>query len=404
MPTNTERLELRRKRMAESPPILRGGFRPFFLGAAVWAMLALAGWLTFLFAPVFSDLVPNPLAWHRHEMVFGFAGAAIAGFALTAVPNWTGRLPIAGAPLAALFAAWLAGRLLPVILPDRGVVLAIVDGGFYLALAGLLGREVVLSKNRNLPVIAIIASFGLADMLDRLEMSGLVEIRESGWRGGFALVVLLITVVGGRIIPSFTRNWLAAAGAKQPLPTQADNFDKAMLALGLMALVTWLAAPMTTVASLFLLLAGFGHMARLARWQGWRCARDSLVLILHVGYAWVAIGFVLLGLAQSGIIPQSAGVHALSIGAMATMVLAVMSRASLGHTGRALVAGHALRVAYLLITLAATVRVLAALGVGKDQMMLLIAGLAWFGAYGLFLVQYAPILGSPRVDGLHGGR
>lgn len=367
-------------------------------------MLALAGWLTFLFAPVFSDLVPNPLAWHRHEMVFGFAGAAIAGFALTAVPNWTGRLPIAGAPLAALFAAWLAGRLLPVILPDRGVVLAIVDGGFYLALAGLLGREVVLSKNRNLPVIAIIASFGLADMLDRLEMSGLVEIRESGWRGGFALVVLLITVVGGRIIPSFTRNWLAAAGAKQPLPTQADNFDKAMLALGLMALVTWLAAPMTTVASLFLLLAGFGHMARLARWQGWRCARDSLVLILHVGYAWVAIGLVLLGLAQSGIIPQSAGVHALSIGAMATMVLAVMSRASLGHTGRALVAGHALRAAYLLITLAATVRVLAALGVGKDQMMLLIAGLAWFGAYGLFLVQYAPILGSPRVDGLHGGR
>lgn len=400
MTTNTERLERRKKRMAESPPILRGGFRIFFLASALWAILALAGWLTFLFTSVFAGLVVDPLAWHRHEMLFGFVGAAIAGFSLTAVPNWTGRLPIAGGPLAGLFFLWLAGRITPLVCSDLGMWTAIIDGGFYLVLAAFLGREILQSKNRNLPIVAIISLFGLAALFDRLEISGHIEWQGLAWRCGFALVILLITIVGGRIIPSFTRNWLVGQGVKHSLPTQPGRFDKATVLLGLLALGTWIAVPDTTVTSILLLIAGFGHLVRLARWRGWRCGRDVLVLILHIGYAWVGAGLVLLGLSQSGAIPQTTGVHALSAGAMATMILAVMARASLGHTARVLTAGRVLTASFFLITLAAIVRVMASLNVGDQQSSIMLAGMGWFGAFSLFLVKFVPILCSPRADEL----
>ncbi len=243
MPTNTQRLEIRRKRMAESLPVLRGGFRPFFLGAATWAILSLAGWLGFLFGQVLPGFWSDPVAWHRHEMLFSFVDAAIAGFALTAVPNWTGRLPIAGWPLAALFALWVVGRLLPFVMPDTNLFLILVDGGFYVVLAALLGREILQSRNRNTPVVLVIAPFGIADLIDRLDMAGIVEVGAFGWRSCLALVLFLVAVIGGRIRPSFTRNCLAARDANGPLPTQPGRFDKLVLAATALGLLAWLGLP-----------------------------------------------------------------------------------------------------------------------------------------------------------------
>ncbi len=385
--------------MAESPAFLRGGFRPFFVGAALWAVFALAAWLAFLFGLVPQTFIDDPLAWHRHEMLFGFVGAAIAGFALTAVPNWTGRLPIAGWPLAALFGVWSAGRILPFVLANENVVLIALDGGFYILLAVLLGREIAKSRNRNLPVVAVIALFGVADLLDRAAMAGNAEIGSLGWRSGLALVIFLISVIGGRIVPSFTRNWLAAHGANEPLPTQPGSLDKLMLVLTSIALLLWLVAPSSLLAGTVLSFAAIGHLVRLFRWQGWRCRPNALLIILHVGYLWVPIGLLLLGLAQLVVVPESAAIHALSTGAAATMILAVMSRASLGHTGRPLEASRATAASYVLVTVAAAARVLAGFVIGEQQTMLAVAGAAWFAAFGLFLLQYVPILCSARNDG-----
>ena len=397
MTNNSEGLELRRKRMAHGPAILRGGFRLFFLGAAVWAIFALAAWLAIFWGLASQSPIADPLAWHRHEMLFGFVGAAIAGFALTAVPNWTGRPPIAGWPLAVLFAIWAAGRLLAFLVPPESPFLITVDGGFYLLLAGLLGREVVQSGNRNLPVVAIISLFGLADLGDRIAMGGHADTGPFTWRGGLVLVILLIGVIGGRIIPSFTRNWLAAKGAGGALPTQPGIFDKLVLAATAIALVSWLFLPFSTATGACLLIVAAGHFLRLLRWQGWRCWSNPLLIVLHLGYAWLPIGLFLLAFAGLEQIPQSAAIHALSAGAMATIILAVMSRASLGHTGRSLVASRAATGAYILLTLAAVSRVAAALGWGNQTILLLLAGIGWISGFGLFLVEYGPILCGARL-------
>lgn len=398
MLTNTDRLQLRQRRLAASLPVLRGGFRPFFLGAGVWALVSLALWLAVLFGWLPSDFAGDPLAWHRHEMLFGFVGAAIAGFALTAVPNWTGRLPIAGWPLAALFAGWLAGRLLPLGLPPGSWPVMLSDGAFYGVLALILGREIIQSRNKNLPIVVVIGLFGLAATVDRLEFGGVLAQHGWGWRGGLALALLLIALIGGRIVPSFTRNWLAAQRAPEPLPTQPGQFDQLALGITGASLLLWLMLPDWAVTGGALLLAGVANAVRLARWQGWRCTANPLLLVLHGGYLWLALGLGLLGMAQFQAVPQSAAIHALSAGAMATMILAVMSRASLGHTGRPLVAGRITVVAYLLLTLAAATRVLAALAPEHGPTLLGVAGLGWLGAFALFLFVYLPILCGARVE------
>lgn len=346
-----------------------------------------------------NDLLGDGLAWHRHEMIFGFAGSAIAGFALTAVPNWTGRLPVAGTPLAALFLLWLTGRLLPLTLATNSLPVIILDGGFYLVLAAILGREIALANNRNLLVSVIIALFGVADVADRLDMAGLYDLAGLGWRAGVVLAALLIVIIGGRIVPSFTRNWLATQRAREPLPRQPGRFDKTVVAVTTLSVVAWLADPVGWITAIILTGAGLLNVARLLRWQGWRCFANPLLSVLHIGYGWLAMGLLLLGCASAGAIEESAGVHALSAGAMGTMILAVMSRASLGHTGRPLKAAKLTVAAYWLVTLGTIGRVLAALGVGQETHLMSVAGVAWVTAYLLFLVTYLPILMLPRIDG-----
>jgi uncharacterized protein involved in response to NO len=393
-------LALRRAREAAAPAFLRGGFRPFFFFGAFWALAALALWICALAGAVTLPTAFDPLAWHRHEMLFGFVGAIIAGFLLTAIPNWTGRLPIAGMPLALLVGLWAAARLAVLFSGTIGVGAAMgLDVGFYFVLAAVGAREVLAAKNRNVPIVGLVLLFGIAAALDHAGALGLLADDGLGWRAGITLVIVLISLVGGRIIPSFTRNWLAKQGVREGLPGQPTRFDLAAIALTAVALGTWTAAPDAQAAGWLLALAGLVQLARLARWQGYRTLADPLVLILHVGYLWVPTGLALLGGSILGsALPAPAAIHALTAGAMATMILAVMTRASLGHTARELKAGPATVLLYVLVTLGALVRVAAPLGAIDYMLGMEISAAAWGGAFLLFLVAYAPVLFGPRLE------
>lgn len=391
-------LALRRKRMAAAHPFLRGGFRPFFFGGALWAIIALTLWLCTLGGAINLPTTFDPLAWHRHEMLFGFVGAVISGFLLTAVPNWTGRLPIAGKPLLALFGLWLVSRLAVLFSAIIGAFpAAVLDVGFFFVLGLLAAREVLEAKNRNLPVVGIVLLFGIADAADHATAAGFIQ-GDWAWQFAIALIAVLISLIGGRITPSFTRNWMVKQGMKRGLPTQPGRFDSIVIGATIVALLAWITAPPGAIAGGLLIIAALLQAARLARWGGVHTMSDPLVLILHVGYAWVPVGLFLLGVSVAGLpVPRSAAIHALTAGAMATMILAVMTRATLGHTGRDLRANTATVLVYLLVSAGALLRVVAALGVGPYARMVDLAGLAWAGALLLFLFSYAPMLWRARL-------
>ena len=391
-------LALRRSRMANSYPFFRGGFRPFFFGGATWAVIAICLWVSSLTGHITLPAAIDPLAWHRHEMLFGFVGAIVSGFLLTAVPNWTGRLPIAGWPLAGLFALWCAARL---ALLFSGIVTvpmaAILDVGFFFVLGLLAAREVLEANNRNLPVVGMILLFGLADAVDYLCITGLIPMPDLGWQIALSIVVLLISLIGGRIIPSFTRNYLSKQGVRKGLPTQAGKFDLFVIGATAFALLAWLSGPSTAPIGFILLAAAILQFARWLRWRGFRTFADPLVLILHVGYVWVPIGLALLGCRLIGWIPRSAAIHALTAGAMSTMILAVMTRASLGHTARPLKANAATVVIYLLVTAGAVLRVAASLRLIDYNLGIEVAGTIWGAAFLLFVIAYSPVLWRPRL-------
>jgi uncharacterized protein involved in response to NO len=391
-------LALRKRRMAEAPAFLRGGFRPFFFGAALWAVIAIALWLCELEGTVNLPTRFDPVAWHRHEMIFGFIGAAVAGFLLTAIPNWTGRLPIAGKPLLTLFGLWAASRLLVLFSSRIGLwPAALVDVGLFVTLALLAGREVLSSKNRNMPVVALVLLFGLADWADYAEAARMIS-GGIGWRGALSLVIIMISLIGGRIIPSFTRNWMVKQKVRGKLPTQPQSLDLLVIATTAIGLALWVGFRGNGLTGFALMVAGLAQGLRLSRWGGLRTISDPLVLILHIGYLWVPVGLILLGMSLAGAdVPESAGVHALTAGAMTTMILAVMSRATLGHTGRELKAAPVTVLSYACAVVGALVRVAASLGVGPYEFMLGVAGALWGAALLLFLCVYTPILWRPRV-------
>ena len=397
-------LELRKARMATSPPILRGGFRTFFFLGAAWGIVALVLWLCALLGGLELPSAFDPLTWHRHEMLFGFVGAMVAGFLLTAIPNWTGRPPIAGAPLAGLAGLWLAGRLAVLCSSELGPALAAaIDVGLYAVLAVVGAREILAAKNRNLPLVAMVLLFGAANALDHAGAAGLIADGEAGYRAGIALIIVLIAVIGGRIVPTFTRNWLTKRGAADRLPPPANRFDLVTVVATALALLCWVILPSALLTGGLLIGASLLQAARLARWSGWRTARDPLVLILHVGSVWVPVGLLLLGWSILGAgIPRTAAIHALTAGAMATMILAVTTRATLGHTGRELRASPLTVAAYALVTLGALLRVAAPLGLIDYRTGMETAGALWAGAFVLFLIVYAPIVFRPRADGAPG--
>ncbi|MGE0253059.1 MAG: NnrS family protein [Alphaproteobacteria bacterium] len=382
------------------PALLAQGFRPFFLAAGCWAALAMLVWLPVFLGAVALPAGFDPVGWHAHEMLFGYAVCAIAGFLLTAIPNWTGRMPLQGLPLAALFALWLAGRAAMAVSSAIGpIATAILDLAFLAGLLLVVLREIVAGRNwRNLPVAAAIALLLLANALTHAEAGGYVAAGGAGQRLGIAVVTLLIGLIGGRIVPSFTRNWLARRGEER-LPASAGGTDSAALACLVAGLAAWVVAPATQAAGATLLLAAAATALRLVRWRGELTAAEPLVWSLHIGFAWVVAGLALLGLGiLTMAVPAGAGIHALTAGAVGAMTLAVMTRATRGHTGHALAADGWTTAIYIAVNAAAAARVAAALLPGAYTALLHVAALLWIAAFGLFVVRYAPMLLRPHTS------
>jgi len=380
-----------------APSFLAQGFRPFFLAAGLWAAGALALWIGVLAMGLAIPSRFDALSWHVHEMLFGFVNAAVAGFLLTAIPNWTGRLPVRGAPLALLAGLWLLGRIACFISALLAPWLAVAaDLSFPALLVAVVAREIIAGRNwRNLPMVLPVTVLGIANLLMHLEADGLALPVGLGWRLGLAAVIVLISVVGGRILPSFTRNWLA----KRPgadLPAGHGWVDKAALGSLHAGLLGWAFLPDFQPIGLLLVIAALLNLWRLLRWRGRRTAAEPLLLILHIGYGWLVLGAGLLGLSMlDADLPQSAAIHALTAGATGTMILAVMTRATRGHTGRALSADRATSVIYLLVSLAAITRVLAAFATAWMMPLLILSGSLWIAAFTGFL-SYGPMLLGSR--------
>jgi len=387
-------IALHESRREKGLEFLSAGFRPFFLLGAVWAAIAVPVWLA---AYVHGYALPGALpamTWHAHEMIYGYALAAVTGFLLTAIPNWTGRLPIRGLPLAALAALWLAGRIALLTSAWIGPQLAAaIDLSFLIVLMATVAREVTAAKSfHNLPVVATLGLLLAGNVLVHLHALDIAYTSALGNRIGIATLVLLISLIGGRIIPSFTRNWLAKNRPEIAVPASHDVLDTACLLVVVAALIAWVAQPASAASSALAIAGALAAATRLSRWRGVATVREPLLVILHVGYGWVAVGLALLGL--NGFFPWAppgAPLHALTVGAIGTMTLAVMTRASLGHSGRPLAAGGGTIAIYALVTLAALLRVAAPLTFNVAEFTAF-AGLAWSAAFGLFAILYSPIL------------
>ena len=381
----------------DGPPLFSYGFRPFFLGASLFAGLAVALWLPAYFGELTLPTAYPPLYWHIHEMIYGYGAAVVAGFTLTAIPNWTGRLPLQGGKLIALAAVWLAGRLAMAVSALVGAApAAAVDLAFLALLIVFVARELGHGgQSHNRMVAAALAVLWLGDLVFHVEAIA-KGYADYGVRVGLAALLLLITLIGGRIIPSFTRNWLARMNPGA-LPAPADRWDMAAIVLAAVALAAWVAAPDAALTGWALAAAGLAHAARLARWRGWRAWRDRLVLVLHVAYLFVPVGFALTALSAFGLAPESAGVHAWAIGAVGGMTIAMMSRAALGHTGRALIASPAAQAVYALVFGAAIARICAALAPEHGFAALHVAAFAWIIAFFGFAIAYWRVFTGPRL-------
>jgi uncharacterized protein involved in response to NO len=335
--------------------------------------------------------------------LFGYTGGVVVGFLLTAVPNWTGRLPVVGTPLALLFGLWLAGRAAMLAMALNADLASevwplIIDGLFLFAMAGVVWREVLAGQNwRNVSVAVMVTLFALANAGFHLE-AGAGGVANLSTRLGLAVVALLIAVIGGRVTPSFTRNWQTKRGG--PLPAVAGRLDVVTLAVTAAGLVAWSVAPTHPAAGALLLAAGGLNLVRLIRWRGDATVAEPLVWILHLGYLWLAAGLLFTGLsvAAPGLVPPSVGVHALTAGAIGVMTLAIMTRASRGHTGRPLAAGRVEVLIYVFINAAALTRVTGGLLPTLYQPLLMVSAGLWSAAFLAFVVGYGPMLLSPRPD------
>jgi uncharacterized protein involved in response to NO len=383
-------------RAYRGPALFSIGLRPFFLFPALWSAVAAPLWIY-----AFLSGGPVELSWHVHEMLFGYTGGVIVGFLLTAVPNWTGRLPVVGLPLALLFGLWLAGRaamLTTALNVDAAGAIwpVVIDSLFLFAMAGVVWREVLAGHNwRNIPVAVIVTVLALANAGFHLE-TGAGGVATLSTRLGLAVVTLLIALIGGRVTPSFTRNWQVRRGG--PLPAVAGRFDTTTLFVTAAGLMVWSFTPAHPAAGAMLLAAGGLNLVRLARWRGDATLAEPLVWILHLGYLWLAAGLVLLGMSVvvPGLVPPSVGVHALTAGAIGVMTLAIMTRAGRGHTGRPLVTGKLEVAIYALINAAALSRVAGGLLPTLYQPLLIVSAGLWSAAFLAFALGYGRMLLAPR--------
>ncbi|CAB3810061.1 hypothetical protein LMG28688_07139 [Paraburkholderia caffeinitolerans] len=385
---------------ASDLPVLRLGFRPFYLGGALFGVLAMLVWLGALHGIVPAGRMTslNGILWHAHEMIFGFAAAIVAGFLLTAVRAWTSLETPSGTPLALLWLLWLAGRIAVWFGPEP--LAAIVDSAFLPVLMIVLLRVLIPARNRhNIFVPVVLGMLGLLNILFHAwVLQGRADLALRSADAAVGLLVTLVTIIAGRVTPMFTANavpgyacrrWRAIEALAVPLPLLAFALD----ALGASAWLVGSAAGATAVV----------HGIRLAGWRSWKVGHRPILSILHAAYAGVPLGFGLLMLSAVGWVPHSLALHALTVGVLGGAIIAMITRTALGHTGRTLVAGSTEIACYCLVIAAAILRVFGPLlASGWSARWIDAAGLCWCVAFALYARQYWPRLTRPRIDGKAG--
>ncbi len=376
-------------------------FRPFFLLAGIFAVALIALW-----APAFTgnynlETYYGMIGWHSHEMIFGYTIAVVAGFLLTAVRNWTGIDTPTGAPLAALSALWLIGRIAPFFPNELPIwLIALSDLAFLPALAAAITVPLLRSgQKRNLIFLPLLAGLFLADLLVHLASFGFdIRIGRAGTFLGLDLIVLLIVIMGGRVIPFFTERRLA--GVK---PRRWRSVEWFSISTVIAFLLAELWAPDSWLSGILAMLAALSNGVRLGGWYTRKFWPVPLLWVLHVGYAWIVVGFFLRALGAAGWVPSQFTVHAFTVGGVGVLTLGMMARVSLGHTGRPLKVTISMVVAFVLINLAAAARgVLPIFFPEWFPQLIIVSAILWILSFLIFLFIYTPILVSPRMDGLPG--
>lgn len=379
----------------QTHPLLSYGFRPFFLLASIWGGMAVplwlisySGWLSI--TPAYGDQ-----KWHAHELIFGYAAAVICGFLFTAIPNWTGRFPVRGWPLLFLAGIWLLGRVAMLSANVIGLATAgAIDVLFLVMVIGFAAREIIAGRNwRNLRVLALVGTLLAGNILFHVAvLRG--DSTDLALRLSIAALIGLVTLVGGRVTPSFTRNWLVKQA--KPLPSSFGRFDALAVGATILTLLAWVIAPEAILTFGLAPVAAALLILRLLRWRGWPTWREPILAIMHIAYAFVPAGFLFLGahIAWPDLMPSSAVTHSWTVGAIGLMTLAVMTRASLGHTGRALKASPATTIFYAAMLIAALARIAAALAPQFALPLLMLSGAGWSFALLGFVIVYGPMLAA----------
>jgi uncharacterized protein involved in response to NO len=393
---------------ASAPPrfaLFAYGFRPFFLAAGLSAVLVVPAWLVMVAQGSMPLRVLPPQLWHAHELFYGFVGAALAGFLLTAVPSWTGAKGFAGWPLAAVAAAWLLGRLAFALANAVPLwALAAAELAFLPGIAILLAPPLVRSRNRNTPLLFVLAALWITDAAFIAGLARQDPVLASGsLRVAIDLMLVVVTVIGGRIVPSFTANALRRRG-ESPDIRSFPWLERAVIALMVAVVLVDLWQPDGMAAGWLAALVAVAQTLRLSGWRSLRTRGEAILWVLHLGYAWMPVGFALKALwLLAGVEWAEHWLHALTMGVFGTMILAVTTRAALGHTGRALTVSGGVAAAYVLLALGVAARVFApALWPSHYLWTIFVSGSLWTAAFTVYLIIYAPILTLARADGKPG--
>jgi uncharacterized protein involved in response to NO len=379
-------------------PLFRLGFRPFYLGAAAYGMLAIPLWIAILLGRVSLNLTLSPVLWHAHEMLFGFAVAVIVGFLLTAGKAWTGMDTPRGIVLGALAGLWLVARLAAVFAPYE--VYAVLDLLLLPLVAGIFIAVLVRAGGgRNLPLGAILLLLTLANAAFHGAVSGLIDIEPvRALHAGLALIVMIECVIAGRVIPAFTQSALPGLRLKVP-----PWLERATLGTTAIALALWVLVPVNIFSATALGAAALLHVLRLLRWKPLRTRSRPILWVLHLAYAWLPVGLALLALSQLGVVGVSSGIHALAVGATGGLIIGMITRTARGHTGRPLQVSRFETIAYVLVACAAVSRVLLPLLAPQHLVVWLVAAAAAWGiAFALYLMVFSPWLVTARLDGKDG--
>ncbi|MBX3382111.1 MAG: NnrS family protein [Phycisphaeraceae bacterium] len=377
--------------------LLHDAFRPFYLGGALLAALAVPLWLGMWYQQAFTPSLPS-LSWHMHEMVFGFAGAIIVGFLFTAARNWTGLPLPAGGALALLFALWVGGRV--GMYAAYGPATAVLDSSLLVVVAGVLAHKFIRARSlSSMPLVGVLSALATANIAFHAAMHGILAVPPIvPVELGLFLVVLIQMIIGGRVVPGFTAN--AIPGVRQHRPAPLHRAAFVLAALAFIADIAGLHAVFTASTAM---AAAVCIAAQAAGWNPWATRARPMLWILHAAYWFIPIGLGLLGIAAMGLVPRSAAIHALAVGSMGGLIIGMITRTALGHSGRQVRAGWAEVTAFVLILLAAGLRIAASLIPAMSYPAMIAAGSAWALAFIVYLFAYTPLLLDIRSSGKRAG-